>query len=260
MDTTGNTMQTYRSESRAESTGACKPALRPRGPETAMTTNESTMDGGLCHSEHAQGSRHDPSSEQALIAAAQAGFTGAMDELLVRHKTALYRAARRFTRSHEDAEDLVQDAMLRAFVNVGKFRGESHFGTWLIAIVNNAALSKKRKGKNVYWFSLDNGKEEFGGLGGWDVPDRRYDPEQEIMRQELLRILHRVILRQSQTHQVMLEQCVFNEARIRDVASSLGLTIGSAKSSLYRARRRVSESFVRRGLVKRRNIANIDMH
>ena len=54
-------------------------------------------------------------------------------------------------------------------------------------------------------------------------------------------------------HQIILERCVFDEARVADAASSLGLTIGSAKSTLYRARRRVSDSFARRGLIKRRN-------
>jgi len=175
-----------------------------------------------------------------------------MGELLVRHKTALYRAARRFTRSHEDAEDLVQDAMLRAFVNVRKFRNESHFATWLTAIVKNAALSMKRRGKKVYFVSLDSSPEEHAGRTRWDIPDVRRSPEEEIMQQELFALLHSALLRQSRTHQIILQHCVFDDARIAEAASSLGLTIGSAKSSLYRARRRVSDSFERRGLVKRR--------
>jgi len=192
------------------------------------------------------------SAEQALVAAAQAGIRDAMDELLVRHKMALYRAARRFTRSHEDAEDLVQDAMLRACINVHKFRNECHFATWLTAIVTNAALSVKRRGKNICFVSLDTRLDKEAGPSRWDIPDVRRSPEEEIMQQELLALLHRELLRQSRTHQIILQRCVFDEARIADAASSLGLTIGSAKSSLYRARRRVSDSFERRGLVKRR--------
>jgi len=219
-----------------------------------MITNQATVTNKSNQGHHARTSLYDRTGEQALVAAAQDGRIDAMDELLVRHKTALYRAARRFTRSHEDAEDLVQDAMLRAFVNVRKFRKESHFSTWLIAIVNNAALSMKRKGKNTYFVSLDSGHEEITGQSRWDIPDVRRSPEEEIMQQELLAFLQTVLLGQSRTHQTILEQCVFNETRIGDAASSLGLTIGSAKSSLYRARRRVSDSFERRGLVKRRNL------
>ena len=147
---------------------------------------------------------------------------------------------------------------MRAFVNVQKFRHESHFGTWLIAIVNNAALSMKRKGKRVCWLFLDNRKDEWGDSIAWDSPDDRLNPEQETMHQELLNIFHKVMLRQSRTRQILLEQSAFNEARIGDLASSLGLTIGSAKSSLYRARRRVFDSFLKRGIVKRRNLPNAD--
>jgi len=221
-----------------------------------MSTNESITNNECRLGKHVRGKVPDASSEQALIAAAQAGISDAIEELLVRHRRSLYRAARRLTKTHEDAEDLVQDAMLRAFVNVGKFRHESHFATWLIAIVNNAGLSMKRKGKNVYWSSLDSRREE--SHGGWDIPDARRNPEQEIVQQELRAILQTVLLRQSRSHQTILEQCVFNEARIGDVASTLGLTLGSAKSSLYRARRRVVASFLKRGIAKRRNLPSLE--
>jgi RNA polymerase sigma-70 factor, ECF subfamily len=225
-----------------------------------MTTNESTANNEYRLGKDKHKSLQDASSELALIAAAQAGVSDAMDELFVRHRRCLYRAARRFTHTHEEAEDLVQDAMLRAFVNVGKFRHESHFATWLIAIVNNAGLSMKRKGKGICWLSLDSRKTELGGMSNWDFPDGRLNPEQETMQQELRAILQAVLLRQSQTHQTILEQCVFNEARIGEVASSLGVTIGSAKSSLYRARRRVFDSFLKRGIVKRRNLPSLEAH
>ena len=222
-----------------------------------MITNQATVTAKAGQSDYARTSLYDRSGEQGLVAAAQAGMTEAMDELLLRHRTALYRAARRFTRTHEDAEDLVQDAMLRAFVNVRTFRKESHFATWLIAIVNNAALSMKRKGKNTYFVSLDSRHEEPAGPSRWDIPDVRRNPEEDTMQRELLAFLQTVLLRQSPTHKIILERCVFDDARVADAASSLGLTIGSAKSSLYRARRRVSESFERRGLVNRRKLQTI---
>jgi RNA polymerase sigma-70 factor (ECF subfamily) len=214
-----------------------------------MTTNQILIDESR-QKQAAAKLLHDRSTEKELVAAAQAGTHDAMHELLVRHRTALYRAAKRFTRSHEDAEDLVQDAMLRAFVNVRNFRKECHFATWLIAIVNNAALSTKRKGRNAFFLSLDSRNEEWSSLSGLDLPDDRLTPEQEILQKELLAILQTVLLRQSRKHQAILKQCIFNEARIGDAASSLGLTVGSAKSSLHRAKRRIFDSFERRGLVK----------
>ncbi len=218
-----------------------------------MIANDATATNESAETHGRRGLGHG-SAEQALVAAAQAGVTEAMGELLAKHKTALYRAARRFTRCHEDAEDLVQDAMLRAVANVRKFRNECHFGTWLTAIVNNTALSFKRRGKKVYFVSLDSGPEGRAGLSAWEIPADGRSPEEQIVQQELLTVLHRVLLRQSRTHQIILERCIFDEARVADAAASLGLTIGSAKSSLYRARRRVSDSFERRALVKKRKL------
>jgi RNA polymerase sigma-70 factor (ECF subfamily) len=208
-----------------------------------MITTQATVTNNAADGNYARPSFYDRVGEQALVAAAQAGMTDAMNELLVRHKTALYRAARRFARSHEDAEDLVQDAMLRAFINVRKFRKECHFATWLTAIVKNAALSIKRRGKNIHFLPLESRNDEPSGLRHRDIPDVRRNPEEEVVQQELHGFLHRVLLRQSRTRQVILKRCVFDEARLADAASSLGVTIGSVKSSLYRARRRVSDSF-----------------
>ena len=214
-------------------------------------TNESTLTKPPCASRGAQSAAAARHYEHVLVAEAQAGRNDAMNELLVRHRTAVYRAARRFTNSHEDAEDLVQDVMLRAFLKVGTFRNQSQFATWLISIANNAALSMKRRGRNVCFFSLDAMNEALPGLSCWNAPDTRPNPEQNAVRRELLNILRAVLRRQPQMQQLLVEECVFNEARIGDVASSLGLTIGSAKSKLFRTRRMVSDSFERRGLVKR---------
>ena len=221
-----------------------------------MTTNkESNTEERRCR-EDVQGCDEQASSEHELIVAAQAGTPGAMDELLVRHRGALLRAARRFTSNQEDVEDLVQDAMLRAHMNIRRFRKESRFGTWLIAIVNNAALSMKRKAKTAIWLSIDERKDELQGSFMWDLPDLRRNPEEEIIRQELLYFLKAAISSQSQKHQIVLQACVLNEQPIREAACALGLTIGSTKSCLYRARRGLSELFVKRRFVKRRALEN----
>jgi RNA polymerase sigma-70 factor, ECF subfamily len=200
----------------------------------------------FCCREDVQGTR-----ERALVMAAQAGEPGAIDELLVRHKGAMFRAARRYTNNHEDAEDLVQDAMLRAFVNIRRFRKESRIGTWLVAIVNNAALSMKRRAKLALWFSIDQRKGE-EGCKGWDFPDTHRNPEQEVIRQDLLHILNRGISRQSETHQLVMQACLFDEQRTREAARVLGMTAGSMKSHLYRARRSLADSLDKEGFLRRR--------
>lgn len=215
-----------------------------------MTTNDQHL--GLALSDEASWG---DSSEKGLIAAAQEGSREALEQLLGRQRTALYRAARRFRLSREDTEDVVQDAFLRALTHLGTFRRESNFSTWMVAILNNSALSLKRKEKRARLYSLD-GAGEFEGGSGWDFPDERVSPEQEAIRQELLLILHAIILKQSKTHQVIFEECLIEGRSIRELAPSLGLTLPSAKSSFFRAKRKVANSFVWRGLVNRRAARN----
>ena len=197
------------------------------------------------------------SSERALVMAAQAGTPGAIDEILARHKGAMFRAARRFTKNQEDAEDLVQDAMLRAFVNIRRFRKESRIGTWLVAIVNNAALSLKRRAKLAFWLSIDDREK---GLEGWDFPDTTRNPEQEVIRQERLQILSEGISRQRERHQLVLQACVFDEQPTREAARLLGLTAGSTKSHLYRARRVLAASLNKRGIREKTHSQQIRTH
>src|SRR5712671_5005509 len=84
-------------------------------------------------------------SDQSLVEAAKLGHSTAFDTLSERYRQQLFRAAHRITRSREDAEDAVQDSLLRAFVHIGDFEGRSNFGTWLTSITVNSALMILRK-------------------------------------------------------------------------------------------------------------------
>src|SRR5258708_30803628 len=88
-------------------------------------------------------------SEQRLVEAAKNGHSTAFDALSERYRQQLFRAARRITRSIEDAEDAVQDTLLRAFVHMRDFDGRARFGTWLTRIAINSALVKVLK-KRAY--------------------------------------------------------------------------------------------------------------
>jgi RNA polymerase sigma factor (sigma-70 family) len=91
-----------------------------------------------------RGSAHRPSDE-SLVEAVKGGHSAAFATLSERYRQQLFRAARRITRSCEDAEDAVQDTLLRAFVHVTDFDGRSSFGTWLTRIAINSALMILRK-------------------------------------------------------------------------------------------------------------------
>src|SRR6516225_7773490 len=83
--------------------------------------------------------------EISLVHAAKAGDMGAFEELVRRYDRNVFRIAQHITQNREDAEDVVQDAFLKAYQNLPRFQGQSKFYTWLVRIVVNEALMKLRR-------------------------------------------------------------------------------------------------------------------
>jgi RNA polymerase sigma-70 factor (ECF subfamily) len=83
-------------------------------------------------------------TDEELVARARTGDTDAFDQLVARHQAAAYRAALAALCNPADAEEAAQDGLVRAWSNLGRFRGDSSFRTWLLTIVWNCALSRRR--------------------------------------------------------------------------------------------------------------------
>jgi RNA polymerase sigma-70 factor, ECF subfamily len=112
-----------------------------------------------------------------LVEAAKRGHSTAFATLSERYRKQLFRAAHRITRSCEDAEDAVQDTLLRAFVHVRDFDGRSSFGTWLTRIAINSALMILRKKRPSLEIVTDC-NEDFGADGlRYVIADHRPNPE-----------------------------------------------------------------------------------
>jgi Sigma-70 region 2 len=84
------------------------------------------------------------STDEMLVLAAQEGASSAFGELYQRHRKLIYLTVRRISQNTEEAEDLVQETMIRAFINIQRFRAEAQFSSWLVRIALNAALSRKK--------------------------------------------------------------------------------------------------------------------
>src|SRR6058998_1462735 len=85
------------------------------------------------------------SDELALVASAKAGDDSAFEELVRRYDRNVFRIAQHITQNREDAEDVVQEAFLKAYGNLAKFQEQSKFYTWLVRIAVNEALMKLRR-------------------------------------------------------------------------------------------------------------------
>jgi RNA polymerase sigma-70 factor (ECF subfamily) len=186
-------------------------------------------------------------TDDELVIAAQKGISPAVDELLARHRNLLYGTVRRLTVSADETDDVVQEAMLHAFVNIGQFRKEARFSSWLIAIGINSARSSRRKSRRVQWISLDETEEPFRQQQSWKLRDTRPTPEQDYFNRELHDLVRREIGNLPLPYRSVLQMCRLEQTSIEETAHELGITDAAVKSRLRRARLMLSKALVRHG-------------
>ena len=133
------------------------------------------------------------SEELALVQAAKQGDDSAFEELVRRYDRNVFRIAQHITQNREDAEDVVQEAFLKAYGNLAKFQEQSKFYTWLVRIAVNEALMKLRRRKPERTVSLDEDiKTEDDSLPR-EIADWSPNPEQQYTQAELREILSKTI-------------------------------------------------------------------
>src|ERR1700719_915328 len=133
------------------------------------------------------------SDEMALVGRAKGGDVGAFEELVRRYDRNVFRIAQHITQNREDAEDVVQDAFLKAYNNLAQFQGQSKFYTWLVRIAVNEALMKLRRRRPERTVSLDEEVKTEDDSLPREVADWSPNPEQMYNQAELRDILTRTI-------------------------------------------------------------------
>ncbi|MBI3404191.1 MAG: sigma-70 family RNA polymerase sigma factor [Acidobacteria bacterium] len=181
-------------------------------------------------------------NETELVAKARAGNASAFTTLARQYERHLYRVALHIAGSPEDAEDVLQEALLKAFRNIDRFQGGSRFYTWLVRITVNEALMKLRRTRTKREVSLDaptdNGEEvEYPKqLIAWDE-----SPEQRFATTELRGILTRAVQSLESTYRSVFVLRDIEQLSIEETADALGLSIPAVKSRLLRARLKLRE-------------------
>src|SRR3954453_13041322 len=127
----------------------------------------------------------EPTDESVLVDAARKGDIGAFEQLVKRYDRNVFRIAQHITQNREDAEDVVQDAFLKAYQNLGQFQGNSKFYTWLVQVAVNEALMKLRKRKSDKTVSMDEDVETEDGSVPREIADWTPNPEQQYKQSEL---------------------------------------------------------------------------
>src|SRR5438094_8814235 len=125
------------------------------------------------------------SEELMLVQAAKGGDVAAFEELVKRYDRNIFRIAQHITQNREDAEDVVQDAFLKAYENLEQFQGNSKFYTWLVRIAVNESLMKLRRRKTSKTVSMDEDVETEEGSMPREFADWSPNPEQQYGQSEL---------------------------------------------------------------------------
>ena len=157
-------------------------------------------------------------------------------ELSERHSDRLLRTINQITRNWHDAEDALQDAMLKAFAHLKDFQEKSSFSTWLTRIAINSALMIIRKKRGYYDIPTDGADDSSGAYQRWEAKSLIQDPESRLARRETEELLRDAILRLPPVFREVVELRQTRECSVREIAQTLGISVSAVKSRLARAR------------------------
>jgi RNA polymerase sigma-70 factor, ECF subfamily len=175
-------------------------------------------------------------TEAEMIAAILAGETQVYHELIRPYERNVYLMALSYMKNEDDAEDVAQEAFVRAFRSLASFRAESKFSTWLISITLNEARSRLRRKALVRMDSLDASPGEDQAVSPALLRDWREIPSEAVERGEVRLLLQEAIACLPDIYrQVFLLRDV-EEMNINETAEALNISIPSVKVRLHRAR------------------------
>lgn len=183
--------------------------------------------------------------EMALVHAAKSGDLEAFSQLVNRYDRNIFRIAQHITHNEEDAQDVVQDAFLKAYQNLQQFQGNSKFYTWLVRIAVNEALMKLRKRRTDRTVSLDEDVETEEGSMPREVADWSPNPEQLYGQSELGDILKKTIQGLPPGFRTVFVLRDVEGLSTEETAEMLGLSIPAVKSRLLRARLQLRDRLTR---------------
>jgi RNA polymerase sigma-70 factor, ECF subfamily len=176
--------------------------------------------------------------ESELIQRVLGGQHEAFRELVRPCERAVFMATQAILKNEADAEDGAQEAILKAFTNLAKFRGDSKFSTWLVRIATNEALMKLRKERRQKLHdSLDDGREdEKGNYVPRDFADWREIPSEALQTEELRQALSRALTSLTPKHREVFGLRDVQHFTIEETAKVLGIGKSAVKTRLLRAR------------------------
>jgi RNA polymerase sigma-70 factor, ECF subfamily len=173
----------------------------------------------------------------ALVRGAAGGDAAAMERLLVRAQEVAYRFSLLVCGHVEDAEDVMQDALLRTYNHVGGIEDPAAFRTWLYTTVRNACLMKRRRraGEPAHFVSVEQGADSGEG-GPIEIAETAPRPDQQMIDAWIDRRLHRALTTLPPAYRAIVVLREIEGLTTREVATVTGISEANVKQRLHRAR------------------------
>jgi RNA polymerase sigma-70 factor, ECF subfamily len=162
----------------------------------------------------------------------------AFEQLIAQHGAMLYRVALGLLNQEEEAEDVLQEALLKVHEHIHTFDGRSALTTWLYRIIVNTALMRLRSKARPAEELLDGAGPQFTEAGehAHDVAEWALPPEEMLLRQEALTVLRQAIERLPELYRTVYILAEIEGLPQQEIASILEITVGTVKTRLHRAR------------------------
>ncbi|MGH9492078.1 MAG: sigma-70 family RNA polymerase sigma factor [Terriglobales bacterium] len=176
-------------------------------------------------------------NEAELIERVRQGESELFYELIHPYERSVFMAALSIVGNEADAEEVAQEAVLKAFANLKQFRSEAKFSTWLVQITINEARMRRRKDRKSLYESIDEGRTDAeGDYIPRDFADWREIPSETLEREQLKRALAKALASLGEKYREVFLLRDVQHMSIAETAKVLGITEASVKTRLLRAR------------------------
>jgi RNA polymerase sigma-70 factor (ECF subfamily) len=181
-----------------------------------------------------------PADELGLVAKAQAGDPAAFNELVIRYRQRAFAMLYNMVRNEQDAWDLAQDGFLKAWKNIGRFRGQSSFYTWLYRILMNVGIDWLRRKQIASGTEFDDaiGLSSIAP-GAMTAPRVEMQPAAKISDQEIRARIDAAITRLTPEHRTVIVMREIDGLEYSEIAEQMECSIGTVMSRLFYARKKL---------------------
>lgn len=174
--------------------------------------------------------------EASLIEQSKAGDIDSFEQLILAHQKKAFNIAYRILGNLEDANDVTQEALLKAYKGISKFNGKSSFSTWLYTIVTNTSMDFIRKNRKTIVTYLDREYETEEGSYKTQVYSDQETPEEILEKKEVQKLVNDAIEQLSDEHRKIIVLRDIQQFSYQEIAQILNCSEGTVKSRINRAR------------------------